>query len=638
MSMIAPPSAQVTAGLLDTIRTQALRRWKREDKLGNRDELQRILATEAEQMRAAVLRELPDDMGRDVARLYRHEPFVAQQVADAIRDLSAVGLPMEATELQVRELAERNAKHFQQLFTLGASFELVCSKAQRSGATLPDGPNVTPSGIIQRLQNPAFWRKQLRTKHFRSVEAQRIRLGMVSSKRQPYVSDAAVNLHRDHKRRSMDMMQLAFAINEQDEELSMFELWKLGVSNPEVRRAELMVRIKGMEAIAQDVGHVGLFLTITTPSKYHPRPRNLNGRANPKWAKAGYPTPRDAGAYLCKVWSLVRAELDRSGIQVYGIRIAEPHGDACPHWHALFFCPADQVDMFLEIAGDYFCAEDRDEIEHNLQARFKAVVIDWKRGSAAGYCAKYVCKNIDGRKADGSALEELEHDSGLDVASAAERVQAWASLWGIRQFQAIGGPPVGVWRELRRLEANEGGQHSVNAQIDAAAKAADSSNWGEFVRLNGGMFARRRHRPVQLMKVEATKPTRYGEEAADVVKGLEYRDVAAVQAEEAARQAAHKAECRALRAQQKRDEHAAKATGERGKARERRMRRVAMWAERLAIAQIDQSQARSNEYRAVVGALRWHELTRVHEWVIEWQGRAAPDPERPARRAGTRRL
>ena len=66
--------------------------------------------------------------------------------------------------------------------------------------------------------------------------------------------------------------------------------------------------------------------------------------------------------------------------------------------------------------------------------------IDKGRGSAAGYIAKYICKNIDGKNAFGESIGGDDEADGRDVVQTAERVLAWASLWGmgVKKFKETG--------------------------------------------------------------------------------------------------------------------------------------------------------------------------------------------------------
>ncbi|MEW8693226.1 MAG: replication endonuclease, partial [Candidatus Thiodiazotropha endolucinida] len=147
------------------------------------------------------------------------------------------------------------------------------------------------------------------------------------------------------------------------------------------------------------------------------------------------------------------------------------------------------------------------------QRRFKVEKIDPAKGTAIGYVAKYISKNVDGFgiKAD---------ESGLEAPKAAERVKAWSTAWGIRQFQLFGGPPVSVWRELRLLR-----DEVSNPEIEAARLAADQGEWAVFIEVMGGMNCLREDRPITLAKVWSDRSNSYDEPIGVLVFGVQVGDV-----------------------------------------------------------------------------------------------------------------
>ena len=347
---------------------------------------------------------------------------------------------------------------------------------------------------LARVFDPQWWRRQIRRVQALKIETVAREIRLVSASAGIYASDMTVTRRKQQRERNRDTLDQLEAANEAGEAVALAECVAASTSNPVNRRHELMTRMRGFEECAEAAGHVGLFTTITTPSRFHAM--NLNRKTQKAYRNPKYDgsTPREAQSYLCGVWSRVRAELWRAGARPYGFRVAEPHHDGTPHWHMMLFVEPDQLDTVEAIIDRYALEEDADElIGLSKDVRSKHVRIDPAQGTASGYIAKYISKNIDG------AHVEADH-YGRDAKVSAQRIEAWASAWRIRQFQQIGGASVTVWRELRRLQfeqASDQGRLMASMSLDErerfldAWRAADSSDWAAYTMLQGGMTVRR---------------------------------------------------------------------------------------------------------------------------------------------------
>ena len=353
--------------------------------------------------------------------------------------------------------------------------------------------------LFARLCSPNWWNQQLSKVRAQRMEFLCIKMGLVGKAPGSglYISDFNYERYLFSMRQNRKFLELTEVVNEEDQAYTLAELSDLNISNPVIRRGELMMRIRGAEEHAEALGHKGLFLTITAPSKYHAM-TICDGKAVPNPKYQGY-TPKQSQAYLNKQWQRARAKLARKGIHTYGFRVVEPHHDGCPHWHLLLFVAPEHSDDLIAICRQYALAEDGDETGA-AEYRFKVVEINPAEGTASGYIAKYISKGIDGHAIDKDLY-------GAEAKTSASRIKAWASTWDIRQFQSIGMPSVTVWRELRRLSADD-----IEPELlHNATKAADNGDWLTYVELMGGMNCAQNDRPIRPLHVQKKEENLYGE-------------------------------------------------------------------------------------------------------------------------------
>ncbi len=403
-----------------------------------------------------------------------------------------------------KELARRAGLSF---VHLGELVMMINFTAPYWGALMADKltERKAHSGML-RMMAPEWW--YLRLKRARDLQREHlaIAVGQVQKAASAYVSRKTLGEWVEQKKRNLEFFKKFDLQNEEGQRIALDSMVHRSVANPAIRRCELMVRMRGFEDIADEMGLAGEFYTITAPSRYHAV--HSKGGFVSQWNGCN---PQDTQRYLCNVWAKARAAISRAGIHIFGFRVVEPHHDGTPHWHMLLFMRPQDVDTVRDIICYHARIADSEELQspHALKARFHVEPIDHELGSATGYIAKYISKNIDGFALDG----EKDEETGENLRDMAKAVSAWASRWRIRQFQQIGGAPVTVWRELRRLRD----QRLTDNRMDAVLAAADVGCWASYTQAQGGPLVARRELIVRL----AYEITEQGNEYAEDVQRIQ---------------------------------------------------------------------------------------------------------------------
>lgn len=375
----------------------------------------------------------------------------------------------------------------------------------------------TRRSALLRVQGARFWRRVYRRLHARTVEACAIDLGLVRKTVGAYASDDSVRRCQAQDSRNSAVLDSITAVNDHGQTYTLSDLAARGVANKAIRRMELLTRIAGFEHIAKQTGHIGFMVTMTCPSRFHRAATKKNGAIfnNPRY---DHSTPDVAQRYLSQQWARCRAAAMRSGLDWYGFRIAEPQHDGTPHWHVLLFMPPQDKhctpaqDCLRRLVKKYFLDNESPNEPGAQQHRIDFEAIDWAKGSAVGYVIKYVSKNIDGFGVGTDLF-------GQDAITSSQRVTAWARTWRIRQFQQIGGAPVGVWRELRRLHPDNIAENAPEAlrmalsavNVGKIEPGAQALAWAKYTNAQGGIGTPRRLLRIRLLTEQTGELGQYGE-------------------------------------------------------------------------------------------------------------------------------
>ncbi len=314
---------------------------------------------------------------------------------------------------------------------------------------------------IRRMLDEEWITKRFLFLRAQYIEFSQIALDRVGEKKhqQKFISKVSFANWMQKQRDAENFLKCMSVLNmDTGEAFDLNEVVKRTTANPENRRIEMMVRARGNEELAVELGYEGVFINWTLPSKYH--------RNSKKWG--GY-SVKDGHINLMDQWKRARARLAKDEVDYFGFRVSEPHKDGTSHAHMFLFCRPNQKALLVRHLQEVAIEEDREELGEDITPRFLVKFADPSQGSATAYIAKYISKNINGA-----------HMPSNDAEKGAYLARAWASTHRIKQFQGFGNPSVGLWRSLRKVDAKD---TAFDVDLEELRQAADSSKWMRFCQL-----------------------------------------------------------------------------------------------------------------------------------------------------------
>ncbi|UJS23364.1 replication endonuclease [Thiothrix winogradskyi] len=435
-----------------------------------------------------------------------------------------------------------------------ADLDTTAEWARGQGVRVPTYPKVetdphkpnSQAAVKSRLCSVEWWDAQRTKKHRRDAEAAQIRAGNVSKDASPYASQEAVDNYQYRQTLLEAWKKQAVLISNEGDEISLDDADSEHTA-AFIKFAEFMVRVNEMSAIASDdyvsadivdalpehmttgkrggaladlpelnvfasaepESWVGVFFTLTTPSRFHRYSTRTNSTLELNRNYDPSKTPADARDWLQETWKLTQTAWKRKTkhirpIDGYGFRMDETHHDGVSHYHYAIWVKSKDVQRAVEIfynkalrgahtdrltkKGACVYGLARDATERGANERRLSFKIMTSAAGMVSYMVKYITKGLTG--ADWDDLQ-----AGVPSDQTIIKIMARKSVWGLRQYAFWNAPSVMAWRELRRItDAQE------NPLLESARQAAHAKDWKAYTEINGGAACSARERPIRMMR------------------------------------------------------------------------------------------------------------------------------------------